>query len=44
MWQRHTHFGRVVCTRRRMPAGCGSWMTIMSHSSASSSASAFSLW
>ena len=42
MWQRHTQCGREVVSIERIAAGCGSWTTIMSHSSASVSASAFS--
>ena len=42
MWQRHTQRGRVVCNSGLIATGCGSWTTIMSHSSASVSASAFS--
>ena len=42
MWQRHTQRGRDVSSMARMATGCGSWTTIMSHSSASVSASAFS--
>ena len=42
MWQRHTQRGRVVVSMLRMAAGWGSCTTIMSHSSASSSSSAFS--